>query len=100
VELEPSSISSLRHWHEGEDEFVYVLSGELTLIDEHGEHVLTQRCIRGISGGGAKCSPSAQQIRRSYIVPHGRNAKAGRETIDYPDDPKPGIPTIERDSNG
>ena len=27
VTLEPGSISALRHWHEAEDEFVYVLSG-------------------------------------------------------------------------
>jgi len=25
VRLDPGSMSSLRHWHEGEDEFIYVL---------------------------------------------------------------------------
>jgi len=29
VTLEPGSISALRHWHEAEDEFVYVLSGQV-----------------------------------------------------------------------
>jgi uncharacterized cupin superfamily protein len=38
--LEPGSGSSLRHWHHKEDEFVYVLSGEATLIEDDGETVL------------------------------------------------------------
>jgi uncharacterized cupin superfamily protein len=32
--------SSQRHWHSHEDEFVYVLEGELTLIEDGGETLL------------------------------------------------------------
>jgi uncharacterized cupin superfamily protein len=32
--------SSQRHWHSHEDEFVYVLEGELTLIENDGETLL------------------------------------------------------------
>jgi uncharacterized cupin superfamily protein len=32
--------SSQRHWHSDEDEFVYVLEGELTLIENDGETLL------------------------------------------------------------
>lgn len=32
--LPPGSQSSHRHWHESEDEFVYVISGELVLIED------------------------------------------------------------------
>ena len=32
--------SSQRHWHSHEDEFVYVLEGEVTLIEDGGETVL------------------------------------------------------------
>src|SRR6185503_12840001 len=32
--------SSQRHWHSAEDEFVYVLSGEVTLVTDKGEEVL------------------------------------------------------------
>ncbi|MEO7148935.1 MAG: cupin domain-containing protein, partial [Rhodanobacteraceae bacterium] len=31
---------SQRHWHSAEDEFVYVLSGEVVLIDGEGEQTL------------------------------------------------------------
>lgn len=40
TELPPGAWSSQRHWHTSEDEFVYVLSGELTLITDAGEQVL------------------------------------------------------------
>lgn len=40
VTLKPGAWSSQRHWHEGEDEFVVVLTGEAVLVDESGEHVL------------------------------------------------------------
>ena len=39
--LRPGAASSLRHWHEKEDELVYVLEGEVVLIEDEGETVLT-----------------------------------------------------------
>ncbi|MBZ9962385.1 cupin domain-containing protein [Mesorhizobium sp. BR1-1-2] len=33
--------SSQRHWHSHEDEFVYVLEGELTLVEDGGETLLS-----------------------------------------------------------
>ena len=38
--LEPGAMSALRHWHSAEDEFVYVLEGEVTLVEDGGETVL------------------------------------------------------------
>jgi len=38
--LAPGSASAHRHWHVSEDEFCYVLDGELTLITNDGEQVL------------------------------------------------------------
>lgn len=38
--LPPGAWSSQRHWHLAEDEFVYVLSGELVLVTEKGEETL------------------------------------------------------------
>jgi len=40
LRLPPGAWSSQRHWHSHEDEFVYVLSGELVLITDTGEQVL------------------------------------------------------------
>lgn len=38
--LKPGAWSSQRHWHRNEDEFIYVVSGEITLREDHGEIVL------------------------------------------------------------
>jgi uncharacterized cupin superfamily protein len=40
VTLEPGGISSQRHWHEGEDEFVVMLDGEAVLVEEGGESAM------------------------------------------------------------
>src|SRR5215216_4932465 len=39
--LPPGGWSSQRHWHSDEDEFVYVLEGELTLVEDDGKTPLT-----------------------------------------------------------
>ena len=38
--LPPGGWSSQRHWHSHEDEFVYLLEGELTLVEDGGETLL------------------------------------------------------------
>jgi uncharacterized cupin superfamily protein len=38
--LKPGAQSSQRHWHENEDELIYVLSGEVVLKEDEGETVL------------------------------------------------------------
>jgi uncharacterized cupin superfamily protein len=38
--LKPGAASSQRHWHEKEDELVYVLEGEVVLCEDDGETIL------------------------------------------------------------
>ncbi len=40
VILQPGAMSSLRHWHHREDEFVMVTAGECTLVQDEGETVM------------------------------------------------------------
>ena len=40
IELQPGAASSQRHWHSHEDEFVMVVSGELTLVTDEGETLM------------------------------------------------------------
>lgn len=40
IRLEPGALSSLRHWHRHEDEFVMVTEGQVTLIDDHGAFLM------------------------------------------------------------
>ena len=40
VTLKPGAWSSQRHWHENEDEFLVMLSGEAVLVEDDGRTVL------------------------------------------------------------
>lgn len=48
--LAPGARSSMRHWHEREDEFLYVVSGAVTVIEDDGRHRL--------GPGDAACWPA------------------------------------------
>jgi uncharacterized cupin superfamily protein len=49
--LPPGKESSMRHWHTHEDEFVYVLEGEVVLRSDAGEQVLTPGMCAGFPAG-------------------------------------------------
>ena len=62
VELPPGALSSMRHWHSKQDEFVYVLEGELVLITDAGEQVLRAGMAAGFPAGSGD---GHQMINRS-----------------------------------
>lgn len=86
VTLDSGAISSLRHWHEAEDEFVYVLEGRLLLIDENGAHELETGSFAGFPAGALNAHHLANvsDTRAAFLVVGSR--KPGTETIHYPDD--------------
>ena len=51
--LPPGKESSMRHWHTREDEFVYVLEGEVVLSSEAGEQILRAGSCAGFPAGSA-----------------------------------------------
>ncbi len=53
VTLAPSALSSLRHWHEEQDEILVMLSGELTLVDDRGDTVLRPGDVAAFPAGDA-----------------------------------------------
>jgi uncharacterized cupin superfamily protein len=53
LRLPPGAWSSQRHWHTAEDEFVYVLSGEVILVSDAGEEVLRAGDAAGFKAGDA-----------------------------------------------
>ena len=60
--LKPGAASALRHWHEKEDELVYILEGEVVLIEDGGETVLKAGRRRRLQGQRAERPSSGQQI--------------------------------------
>ncbi len=53
VTLAPGSWSSQRHFHAIEDEFIYVLEGDVTLVTDAGETVLRPGMAAGFPAGEA-----------------------------------------------
>ena len=51
LRLPPGTWSSQRHWHTAEDEFVYVLDGEVVLVTDSGEELLRAGDCAGFKAG-------------------------------------------------
>ena len=85
VVLEPGSWSSQRHWHEGEDELLVMLSGEAVLIEDDGEVDVVAGDIltwsMGVRNGHHLINRSA--VPCSFLcVSAGRNTGGGYSDID------------------
>lgn len=65
VRLEAGKESSMRHWHTREDEFLYVLEGELVLRTNGGEQLLAAGMCAGFAAGS---EDGHQLINRSGIA--------------------------------
>ena len=82
--LPPGAWSSQRHWHECEDEFVYVLSGTVTLITDSGEQQLTPGMAAGFPAGnrdGHHLVNRGDQPAQVLEV----GTRADRDYAEYPD---------------
>lgn len=82
--IEPGGWSSQRHWHTHEDEFVWVVEGELTLITDAGEEILGPGDCAAFKAG----DPDGHHL----VNKSGRPAKVleignsdPRDGCDYPD---------------
>ena len=51
LRLPPGAWSSQRHWHTESDEFIYVLSGEITLVSDAGAETLRPGDAAGFKAG-------------------------------------------------
>lgn len=81
--LPPGSKSGFRHWHETEDEMVYVLQGEVVLIEDHETTLHAGDCAAwpaGLAVGHCLENRSTAEVR--YLVIGTRNT---HDTYHYPD---------------
>lgn len=82
--LMPGGMSSQRHWHENEDEFMMVLSGHAVLIDDTGEHVMGPGDCAAFPAG----EPNGHHLRNDGDTPCAYFIAGGRlpdEVAHYPD---------------
>jgi uncharacterized cupin superfamily protein len=82
--LKPGAASALRHWHENEDEFVYILDGEAVLIEDDGETVLKPGDAAGFKANSRNGHHLVNRGSADVIyLEIGTRAK--RERAEYPD---------------
>jgi len=93
--LKPGAASALRHWHENEDELVYVLEGELTLIEDQGETLLRPGDAAGFKAGVPNGHHLLNKSSRDALYLE-MGTRAEHERAHYPDDDL----AYTRDSNG
>ena len=82
--IKAHSASALRHTHEAEDEFIYMLEGELVLAENDGETVLRPGDAAGFKAGSgiAHCLINRSD-RDAVYLEVGTRAKS--ERVHYPD---------------
>jgi uncharacterized cupin superfamily protein len=78
-------MSALRHWHSHEDEFIYIVSGELMLVTRDGEQKLTPGMCAGFPAGKADghCLVNRANQDAVYLEVGDRRPE---DAVTYPDD--------------
>ncbi len=82
--IEPGAASSLRHWHEKEDEFIYMLEGELVLHDDDGEIVLKPGDAAGFPAGSRNGHRLINRTDRDAVYLEA-GTRADEEHVHYSD---------------
>lgn len=83
--LDPGSWSSQRHWHTEEDEFVWVVKGEVILVTNDGEETLRAGDCAGFKAG----DPNGHHLQNrsdepAYLLEIG-SRREEHDRVDYPD---------------
>ena len=66
--LAPGGWSSQKHWHTGEDEFVFVVSGEVVLVTDAGEEVLRAGDCAGFKAGDENGHHLQNRTQQEVVV--------------------------------
>lgn len=84
VILAPGAKSSIRHWHETEDEFVMVTEGVLVMVDNFGEHLMRPGDCAAFPAGSdnAHCFVNRTEAEARFLVVGHRSRV---EVAHYPD---------------
>jgi uncharacterized cupin superfamily protein len=84
LRVPPGCASSQRHWHSRQDELVYVLSGELVLVTNAGEQLLTAGMVAGFPAGRADGHHLVNRSARDAVVIEVGD-RMPRDEIEYSD---------------
>tara|TARA_R110002167_G_scaffold28890_2_gene96631 strand:- start:715 stop:1191 length:477 start_codon:yes stop_codon:yes gene_type:complete len=85
LRLPAGTWSSQRHWHETEDEFVWVLSGEVVLVENDGETVLSAGDCAGFKAGVANGHVLQNRSDTEVVLLEVGSRTPGGDGVDYSD---------------
>jgi uncharacterized cupin superfamily protein len=85
LRLPPGTWSSQRHWHSHEDEFVFVLEGELALVTNAGEEILRAGDCAGFKAGVNDGHHLQNRSDRDALVLEVGSRKEADDETDYSD---------------
>ena len=85
LKLPPGAWSSQRHWHAAEDEFVYVLQGEVVLVTDAGEEVLRAGDCAGFKAGEADGHHVQNRSSAEAVLLEVGTRNVGQDAVEYPD---------------
>lgn len=85
LKLPPGVWSSQRHWHSAEDEFVWVLDGEVALVTDTGEEVLRAGDCAGFKAGVADGHQWQNRSQQTAHVLEVGSRRPERDVCEYPD---------------
>jgi uncharacterized cupin superfamily protein len=85
LRLPPGTWSSQRHWHTHEDEFVFVLEGELVLVTNAGEELLRTGDCAGFKAGIQDGHHLQNRSPADALVLEVGSRKDADDEADYPD---------------
>jgi len=85
LRLPPGVWSSQRHWHTAEDEFLYVLEGEVVLVTDAGEQILNAGDCAGFKAGAPDGHQLQNRSQREAVLLEVGSRKAADDEVDYPD---------------
>jgi uncharacterized cupin superfamily protein len=85
LRLPPGCWSSQRHWHSDEDEFVYVIEGEVVLITNAGEEMLKAADCAGFKADDHDGHHLQNRSDRDALVLEIGTRYRGDGMVDYPD---------------
>jgi uncharacterized cupin superfamily protein len=83
--LRPGAVSSLRHAHSRQDELVYILEGEPTLVTNEGEIMLRPGMAAGFKAGSTDAHHLVNRTERDVVYLEVGD-RTDRDTVTYPDD--------------
>jgi uncharacterized cupin superfamily protein len=85
LRLPPGAWSSQRHWHSAEDEFTWVVEGEVVLVTDAGEEILRAGDCAGFKAGEADGHHFQNRSDRDVIMLEVGTRSGGESGCDYPD---------------